>query len=204
MSSDSSFFNVFGFGGPKIKRIRIRRDIDISQQGKHSSFKKGLWLLNQPGQHLFYFSMGTLLCNPLNRHSLGSFNFFFTRVWGKLWNDLVWALGAQGTPGFPSAPILLRSSVAVTWLWEVFEVLCDVSDSQSLYPKLQTFQELAALVHNNSTCIQIFHMESTSQMFSFCSWVRFISFQKYDRPALLMDICGLEWIWEFMIINIIR
>ncbi len=32
MYSDSSFFNVFGFGGPKIKRIRIRRDIDISQK----------------------------------------------------------------------------------------------------------------------------------------------------------------------------
>ncbi len=32
MYSDSSFFNVFGFGGTKIKRIRIRRDIDISQK----------------------------------------------------------------------------------------------------------------------------------------------------------------------------
>ncbi len=31
MYSDSSFLNVFGFRGPKIKRIRIRRDIDISQ-----------------------------------------------------------------------------------------------------------------------------------------------------------------------------
>ncbi len=29
--SDSTFFNVFRFGGPKIKRIRIRSDIDISQ-----------------------------------------------------------------------------------------------------------------------------------------------------------------------------
>ena len=47
------------------------------QQGKHSSFKRGLWLLNQPGKHLFYFSTSTLLCNPLNRHSLGSFNLFF-------------------------------------------------------------------------------------------------------------------------------
>ncbi len=27
---DSSFFNVFVFGGPKIKSIRILRDIDIS------------------------------------------------------------------------------------------------------------------------------------------------------------------------------
>ena len=25
------FLNVFVFGGPKVKRIRIRRDIDISQ-----------------------------------------------------------------------------------------------------------------------------------------------------------------------------
>ncbi len=31
MYSDSSFFNVFGFRGPKIKSIQIRRDIDISQ-----------------------------------------------------------------------------------------------------------------------------------------------------------------------------
>ena len=33
MYSDSSIFNAFGFGGPKIKRIRIRRDIDISKNG---------------------------------------------------------------------------------------------------------------------------------------------------------------------------
>ncbi len=32
MYSYSSFFNVFVFGGPKMKRIRILRDIDISQQ----------------------------------------------------------------------------------------------------------------------------------------------------------------------------
>ncbi len=32
--------------------------------------------LTQPGQHLFYFSTSTLLRNPLNRHSLGSLNFF--------------------------------------------------------------------------------------------------------------------------------
>ncbi len=31
MYSDSSFLNVFGFGGPKIKCNLIRRDIDISQ-----------------------------------------------------------------------------------------------------------------------------------------------------------------------------
>ncbi len=29
----------------------------------------------QPGLHLFYFSTSTLLRNPLNRHSLDSFNF---------------------------------------------------------------------------------------------------------------------------------
>ena len=31
MYSYSSCFNIFGFAGPKIKSIRIRRDIDISQ-----------------------------------------------------------------------------------------------------------------------------------------------------------------------------
>ncbi len=35
----------------------------------------------QPDQHLFYFSTSTLLSFPLNRHSLGSFNFFYQRVW---------------------------------------------------------------------------------------------------------------------------
>ncbi len=46
MYSDSSFFNVFGFGGPKIKRIRIRRDIDISQDvpGKLKALK---WTLSK-------------------------------------------------------------------------------------------------------------------------------------------------------------
>ncbi len=34
MYSHSSFLNVFIFGGPKIKRIRIRRDIDISQKSE--------------------------------------------------------------------------------------------------------------------------------------------------------------------------
>ncbi len=38
------------------------------------------WFTTQPNQHLFYFSTSTLLSIPLNRHSLGSFNFFFIRV----------------------------------------------------------------------------------------------------------------------------
>ncbi len=38
----------------------------------------------QPGQHLFYFSTSTLLRKSLNRHSLGLFNFIFTRVLMKI------------------------------------------------------------------------------------------------------------------------
>ncbi len=34
----------------------------------------------QPEQYLFYFYTSTLLRNPLNRHSLGSFNFFYQSV----------------------------------------------------------------------------------------------------------------------------
>ncbi len=45
MYSDSSFFNVFGFGGPKIKRIRIRRDIDISQFLDFSA--SNIWIVNR-------------------------------------------------------------------------------------------------------------------------------------------------------------
>ena len=36
----------------------------------------GIWLLNSTRSTLTYFSTSTLLCYPLNRHSLGSFNFF--------------------------------------------------------------------------------------------------------------------------------
>ena len=42
-----------------------------------------LELISEIPQHLFYFSTSTLLRNPLNRHSLGSFNFFLSEC--SLW-----------------------------------------------------------------------------------------------------------------------
>ena len=44
MYSDSGFFNVFGFGSTKIKRIWIRRDIDISQLCSATLAKIVKWL----------------------------------------------------------------------------------------------------------------------------------------------------------------
>ncbi len=63
MYSDSSFFNVFGFGGPKIKRIRIRRDIDISQKYKawEWNFWKAMWFWTSFVDWLLSFDCMSLL-----------------------------------------------------------------------------------------------------------------------------------------------
>ncbi len=59
--------------GKKKKVERIRK---IPFHGVAALGAFGIEQLTPPGKHLFYFSTGTLLCNPLNRHSLGLFNFF--------------------------------------------------------------------------------------------------------------------------------
>ena len=66
MYADSSFFNVFGFGGPTIKRIRIRRDIDISQNQTGDNGKKNLlWGQGIHDKQELQFQVKIIHCNHL-------------------------------------------------------------------------------------------------------------------------------------------
>ena len=101
----------------------------------YSSFKRAFDYWTPPDQHLLYFSRSTLLSIPLNRHSLGSFNFFFIRVHIRKKAHLItnkecprnigWPFHisshSEGKWGWSLGHALNRYQIT-GWLWFVFKM----------------------------------------------------------------------------------